>query len=98
MGHCKFGMTTSTSCSTIVGLNHCQEYTKEKFYFCNLVIDLDHHVQLGDSGGPQFGLAGGNAIPLGFTSGWFRDFWGREHTLFSAASALYHFANVLTYY
>jgi hypothetical protein len=49
--------------------------------------------------GPSIGMGhGSTAAPLGFTSGWYSDFWGRRHTLFSAATALYHFANVKAYY
>jgi hypothetical protein len=98
MGHCKFGWTSYTSCSTITGLNHCQDYTADKVSYCNLVVDAAEHAKRGDSGGPQFALRGTTAAPLGFTSGWYSDFWGKRHTLFSAATALYHFANVKAYY
>jgi streptogrisin B len=97
MGHCKYGLTSYTSCSTVSGLNHCQTYDNVNMSFCNLVEDAVRHERPGDSGGPHFIPNGSYASILGFTSGWYTGFWFREHTLWSAASALHNFAGVTAY-
>jgi hypothetical protein len=89
LGHCTYGMTTRTSCATVVGLNTVVNYGPADGTYRNLVRDGGDHVDHGDSGGPNFGTGG---QVLGYTSG-----FNSDYSFWTASSALHNFAYVTAF-